>query len=302
MNKKEDNFLIYSRLPTEKINKNTFNIDRIDILSVVKKLNDEDKKIPLAISKKLKEIAKAAQIVSDAFLNGKKTLFIGAGTSGRLGVLEAVELVPTYGVNSNRFIPIIAGGKTAMFKAKEGAEDLYINGKKEIKKIGKEGDILIAIAASGITPYVRGAIDQAKDQKMKVIFITSNTKIETNKADITIAVDVGPEPINGSTRMKSGTATKLVLNMITTSAMVLSGKVYHNWMVDLKPTNYKLILRAQRIFCEITGKDIKTAKKILKETNYDLKTAIVMAVKGISQKEAKKLINDNNGFLKNIIG
>ncbi len=298
----KNKFSLYANLPTEKINKNTFNIDRIPVSEVVKKLNEEDKKVPLAVSRKLIEIEKAAIIVHKAFINNKKTFFVGAGTSGRLGVVEAVELVPTYGVKPSQFVAIIAGGKSAMFRAKEGAEDNYNDGKDEIIKRGKEGDVLIAIAASGITPYVRGAIEGAKNKKMSVIFITSNTKLKIKNADVIIDVDVGPEPINGSTRMKSATAAKLVLNMITTTAMILSGKVYHNWMVDLKPTNNKLILRAERVFCEITGKDLKKAKKFLKLTNYNLKTAIVMAVKNISKKEAEKLIKENNGFLKNILG
>ena len=297
-----DNFLKYANLPTEKINKNTFNIDRMCLKEILKKLNDEDLKVPFAVRKKLKEIEKAAKIVSEAFSNDKKIFFLGAGTSGRLGVLEAVELVPTYGVKTNQFVAFIAGGKSAMFRAKEGAEDIYGDGFKLIKNKGKSGDVLIAIAASGITPYVRGAIDSAKKKGMKTIFVTCNKNEKTKNADVIIGVDVGPEPINGSTRMKSATATKLVLNMITTSAMVISGKVYHNWMVDVKPTNYKLIMRAERVFSKITGLKPRDAKKYLKKTNYNLKTAVVMAVKNVDKKTAEKLIKEHNGFLKKILG
>jgi len=299
---KTNDFFKYLKLPTEKINKYTFNIDRIPLKEILKKLNDEDKKVPLAVRKKIKNIEKAVKVVSDAFLNNKKIFFVGAGTSGRLGILEAAELIPTYGVNPNQFIAIIAGGKEAVFKAKEGAEDKYDDGFKIMTKKGKKDDVLIAIAASGVTPYVRGAVDGAKKLKMKTIFITCNKKEIIKNADITIAVDVGPEPINGSTRMKSGTATKLVLNMITTAAMIISGKVYHNWMIDLKPTNYKLKMRAERVFCEITGLKLKDAKIYLKKTNYNLKTAIVMAVKNLDRKSAENLIKKHKGFLKKIIG
>lgn len=294
-------FKKYASLPTEQINKNTFNIDRIPLTEILKKLNEEDQKVPLAVRKEVKSIAKGAKIISKAFLNNKTTYFIGAGTSGRLGILEAVELVPTYGVSPKQFVAIMCGGKSAVFKAKEGAEDKYEDGFKVIKKVGKKDDVLIAIAASGVTPYVRGAIESAIKKQMKVIFITCNKK-EKIKVDCLIAIDVGPEPINGSTRMKSATATKLVLNMLTTSSMIISGKVYHNWMVDLKPTNYKLITRAERVFSQITGLNNKQARIFLKKTKYDLKTAIVMAREKLTIKQARKLIKENKGFLKNILG
>lgn len=294
-------FKLYSKLPTEQINKNTFNIDRLPLIEILKKLNEEDKKVPVAVSKEIKNIAKGAKILSEVFLNNKKIYFIGAGTSGRLGVLEAAELPPTYGVSPRQFIPIMAGGKSAVFLSKEGAEDIYRDGYNEIKKRGKEGDLLIAIAASGITPYVKGAIDSAKRKKMHVIFITCNRKYKPENADVVIAPDVGPEPINGSTRMKSGTATKLVLNMLTTSAMIISGKVYHNWMVDLKNTSLKLTLRAQRICQQITGLPLKEVKRLLKKTNYNLKVAILMAKLKISQNKAKELLKKHRGFLKDIL-
>lgn len=300
--KKDKKFSIYASLPTEQINKNTFNIDRIPLKEILKKLNEEDIKVPLAVKKEIANIEKAAIIVSKAFLDGNKIFFIGAGTSGRLGVLEAAELPPTYGVSPKQFQAIMCGGKNAVFRAKEGAEDVYEDGWNIINKKGKKGDVLIAIAASGITPYVRGAIDAGLKNNLNVIFITANPKERLLKPAITIALDAGPEPINGSTRMKSATATKLVLNMITTSAMIISGKVYHNWMVDLKPTNQKLIMRAERIFCQITGLDLNEAKRYLSITNYNLKEAIIMAIKKVDQKEAKKLLKKHNGFLKDIIG
>ncbi|MCX7905841.1 MAG: N-acetylmuramic acid 6-phosphate etherase [Elusimicrobiales bacterium] len=292
----------YASLPTEQINKNTFNIDRIPLRKVLLKLNEEDAKVPKAIKKVINEIEKAAIIVSKTFILNKTTFFIGAGTSGRLGILEASELPPTFGVKPKQFQAIMCGGPKAVFKAKEGAEDIYKDGYRIIQKKGKEKDTLIAIAASGITPYVRGAIDAALKKKMNVIFITANYKEKLSPPALTIAVNVGPEPINGSTRMKSGTATKLILNMITTSAMIISGKVYHNWMIDLKPTNKKLINRAQRVFCQITGLKLNEAENYLKKTKYNLKTAIVMAVKKVDKKKAEILIKKHKGFLKDIIG
>lgn len=297
-----EKFLLYSSLPTEQINKNTFNIDRMPLKKILQKLNEEDEKIPKAVREEIPNIEKAALIVSKAFLNGNRIFFIGAGTSGRLGVLEAAELPPTYGVDPKQFQAIMCGGKNAVFRAKEGAEDIYEDGWRIVNKKCRSHDVLIAIAASGITPYVRGAIDAALKKNLNVIFITANPKEKLQNPAVTIALNVGPEPINGSTRMKSATATKLVLNMITTSAMIISGKVYHNWMVDLRPTNQKLIMRAERVFCQITGLDLDEAKKYLKATKYNLKEAIIMAIKKVSQKEAKKLLKEHNGFLKEIIG
>ncbi len=301
MENSSDKFKLYSSLPTEKINKNTFDIDRIPLIKILEKLNREDMKVPAAIRKIIPDIAKGARMISRAFLSGKKIIFTGAGTSGRLGVLEAVELVPTYGVSPHQFEAVMCGGPDAMFVAKEGAEDIYEDGFEMINKKGGKGDVLIAIAASGITPYVRGAIDSAIKKGMNVIFITTNPNEKLKKPVITLAADVGPEPINGSTRMKSGTATKLILNMLTTSAMIISGKVYHNWMVDLKPTNQKLIMRAQRVFCEITGLSPEEAERYLNQTEYNLKTAIVMAVKGVRKEEAERLIKRHKGFLRKII-
>jgi len=296
-----DKFKLYSSLPTERINKNTIDIDRIPLIRVLEKINKEDQSVPLKIKEEFKDIEKGSLLLSKTFLNRKKIFFIGAGTSGRLGVLEASELPPTYGVDPKQFIAIMAGGKDAVFLSKEGAEDIYEDGYKIINKMAKKGDLIIAIAASGITPYVKGAIDAAKKRKAKTILVTCNKDIKYKNLDIKIAVDIGPEAINGSTRMKSGTATKLILNMLTTSAMIISGKVYRNWMVDLKRTSLKLEMRAERIFSQITKLDLKETKTYLKKAGYNLKRAIVMAKLGVDAKTADKLIKRHKGFLKNII-
>lgn len=293
-------FNLYSNLPTEQVNPYTVDLDRIPLNEILKKLNDEDKKVPYAVEKAIPLIEKASLLVSNAFLNKKKIYFIGAGTSGRLGVLEASELPPTFGVSPSQFIAIMAGGRKAVFRAQEGAEDIYEDGVKAVKKV-KEGDVVIGIAASGITPYVRGAIDSAKNNGAKTIFITCNNKQNIKNCDVVVAVDVGPEPLNGSTRMKSGTATKLILNMITTSAMVISGKVYRNWMVDLKNTSLKLQMRAERLVSTIVGIPHLKARYYLKKTGYRVKEAIIMAKLKTDLKTASLLLKKHNGFLKDII-
>ncbi|MEW5951891.1 MAG: N-acetylmuramic acid 6-phosphate etherase [Elusimicrobia bacterium] len=299
MNK--DKFGLYASLPTEQINKNTQDIDRVSLEEVLIKLNREDITVPKAVGKEIKNIASGAKLISKAFLNGKNIFFIGAGTSGRLGVLEASELPPTYGVEPDRFTAIMAGGEKAVFMSKEGAEDIYEDGKKEILKRAKKGDIVIGIAASGVTPYVQGAMDAAIKKGAKTIFVTCNKKSKPKSAQVIIAADVGPEPINGSTRMKSGTATKLILNMLTTSAMVISGKVYKNWMVDLKKTSFKLKMRCERITAQICGISPKEAEKILKKTDYRVKEAIVVCKLKTDVKKAALLLKKHKGFLKDII-
>ena len=228
--------------------------------------------------------------------------FIGAGTSGRLGVLEAAELPPTYGVEPKRFQALMAGGPMAVFHSKEGAEDVFENGFKEIKELVKKGDAVIGIAASGVTPYVKGGLSAGKKGGAGTVLITCNPKERTPEARVTVALDVGPEPISGSTRMKSGTATKLALNMLTTSAMIISGKVYRNWMVDVKTTSQKLVLRAERITATVGEVPQEEARRLLDITGNDVKTAIVMARRRIDAEAARILIKKHKGFLKTILG
>ncbi len=297
----KNKFNLYASLPTEKINSSTIDIDRVSLLEVLKKLNHEDTLVPKAISEELSSIARGAKIISKTFLSGKKVFFIGAGTSGRLGVLEAAELPPTYGVSPSQFVAIMAGGHSAVFLSREGAEDVYEDGYKQIKEKAARGDTVIGIAASGITPYVQGAVDAAREIGAKSIFVTCNKKSNPKNATVRIAVDIGPEPINGSTRMKSGTATKLILNMLTTSAMVISGKVYKNWMVDVKKTSLKLQMRCERITAQICDISPEEARALLKKTSYNVKEAIVMQKLSVDLKKAKYLIKKHKGFLKDII-
>ena len=297
-----DRFKKYSRLPTEQNNPRTRDFDRIPLRRVLEKLNYEDSLVPRAVGKAIPAVEKAARLVSKVYLAGGSVFFIGAGTSGRLGVLEAAELPPTYGVEPERFRALMAGGQMAVFHSKEGAEDVFGDGFREIKKSVKKGDAVIGIAASGVTPYVKGGLAAGKKAGAGTVLITCNPKERTPEADITVALDVGPEPVSGSTRMKSGTATKLALNMVTTSAMIISGKVYRNWMVDVRTTSQKLALRAQRITSILGGVPQEAARRLLDVTGNDVKTAIVMARRAIDVKKARLLIRKHKGFLKPILG
>lgn len=295
-------FKKYSLLPTEARNPRTVDLDRLPLRRVLQKLNYEDSLVPGAVGKAIPAIEKAARLVSRAYLAGGSVFFIGAGTSGRLGVLEAAELPPTYGVEPERFRALMAGGPMAVFRSREGAEDVFEDGFREIKELAKKGDVVIGIAASGVTPYVKGALSAGKKAGAATVLVTCNPGERTPEARLTVALDVGPEPVSGSTRMKSGTATKLALNMLTTSAMIVSGKVYQNWMVDVKTTSKKLELRAERMAATVGQVPREEARRLLDITGNDVKTAIVMARRGIGAKEARLLIRRHKGFLKAILG
>ena len=297
-----DKFKKYSLLPTEQNNPRTRNLDRLPLKRILQKLNYEDSLVHRAAGKAIPAIEKAARLISKVYLAGGSVFFIGAGTSGRLGVLEAAELPPTYGVETGRFRALMAGGRMAVFLSKEGAEDVFENGFKEIMDLVKKGDAVIGIAASGVTPYVKGGLAAGKKAGAGTILITCNTKERTPEARVTVALDVGPEPISGSTRMKSGTATKLALNMLTTSAMIISGKVYRNWMVDVKTTSQKLALRAERITAIVGEVPQEEARRLLEISDNEVKTAIVMARRKIDVKTARHLIKKHRGFLKTILG
>lgn len=300
--KKQDIFNKYSKLPTEQNNPRTRDLDRIPLRKVLEKLNHEDALVPAAVAKAIPQIEKAARAVSKTYLSGGKIYFIGAGTSGRLGVLEAAEIPPTYGVGPDVFTALMAGGQLAVFHSKEGAEDVFENGKKEIARLARRGDTVIGIAASGITPYVQGGLTAGRKAGAVTVLVTCNPREKAKEASIRISLDVGPEPVSGSTRMKSGTATKLALNMLSTSSMIISGKVYRNWMVDVKTTSKKLELRAARITATLGGVDQAEARRLLDLTGDDVKTAIVMARLGLTRAQAEARIKKARGFLKNILG
>ncbi|MBI4350764.1 MAG: N-acetylmuramic acid 6-phosphate etherase [Elusimicrobia bacterium] len=297
-----DVFARYSRLPTEQNNPRTRDLDRMPLRRVLETLNREDALVHAAVARAIPGIELAARAVSKSYLAGRRIFFIGAGTSGRLGVLEAAEIPPTYGVAPGVFTALMAGGKEAVFLSKEGAEDVFENGRKEISRLARRGDTVVGIAASGITPYVRGGLAAGRTKGAVTVLVTCNPREKAEEASIRVTLDVGPEPVSGSTRMKSGTATKLALNMLSTASMVVSGKVYRNWMVDVKTTSKKLVLRAERITAAVGCVDQGEARRLLDLTGNDVKTAIVMARLGVTKEEAGRRLKKAKGFLKDILG
>ena len=288
-------------IPTETLNKRTQNLGTSSPKQIAQMINVEDFNAARAVKKAAISIGKSIQLASETFLAGGKIIFIGAGTSGRLGVLEAAECVPTFGTKPSQIIGIIAGGKKAMFRSQEGAEDDALQGGKDILKVAKEKDLVIGLTASGITPYVLGALQQAKQLGASTVLMACNKKADTSFADIFIFLDTGAEALNGSTRMKAGTATKMTLNAISTGAMARAGKVYGNLMVDVQPTNQKLIRRAVRLIASVTKTDEKTAEKLLIASGKSVKTAIVMQMKKINKGQAEKLLQKHHGFLEGVL-
>lgn len=300
----KDLFAEISKLHTEQRNKNSMDIDVRTTSEILKIINDEDKTVPLAVENELPYIEKAVELIVTALKNGGRLLYFGAGTSGRIGVVDAAECPPTFGTSPELIQGFIAGGKEAMFRAQEGAEDLEENGAKDVIKVKvKSKDVVCGIAASRRTPYVIGAVKKAKELGAKTIYVTCNPRDEFNikEADIAICPYVGPEVIMGSTRMKSGTAQKLVLNMLTTASMIRLGKIYENMMIDLQMTNKKLVERSKRIVMTITGVSYEKAADILKKADGHVKTALVMIKAHVSAAEARKRLKKTDGFVRKAI-
>lgn len=287
-------------LVTEKINPETRDIDSNNIEEILRIINNEDKKIPIVVEKEIPHIAKAVEIVVSAFKNGGRLIYIGAGTSGRLGVLDASECPPTFGSDPEMVQGIIAGGLAALTRAQEGAEDKKEVGAEDLMALNfTKKDVACGIAASRRTPYVVGAIEKAREVGAKTIYVTCTPREEMNvKVDVAICPVVGPEVIMGSTRMKSGTAQKLVLNMITTTSMIRLGKVYGNMMVDLQMTSKKLEERSKRTVMMITGVDYDKAKEVLDDASGHVKTALVMILKNVDKKTAQERLKLANGFVR----
>lgn len=293
-----------SELTTEQRNPHSIHIDKLPTLEILKIINEEDKLVPLSVEKEIPYIEQAVEIVVNALKNGGRLLYFGAGTSGRLGVVDASECPPTFGTPYGMIDGFIAGGKEAMFRAQEEAEDFEENGANDVIKANvNEKDVVCGIAASRRTPYVVGAIKKAKELGAKTLFVTTNPREHFNikEVDVAICPYVGPEVIMGSTRMKSGTAQKLVLNMITTTAMVRMGKTYENMMIDLQMTNQKLVERAKRIVMLITGVSYEEAQAYLNKSNFHVKTSIVMIKAGVDFQEAKSLLEQADGFVRKAI-
>ena len=287
------------KLTTESRNQNTLNIDKVSTLEMVKMINSEDKKVALAVEEELPKIAEAIDGIVERMHKGGRLIYIGAGTSGRLGILDASECPPTYGVSEELVQGLIAGGKEAIFRAKEGAEDSKELAVEDLKGISlSENDTVVGLAASGRTPYVIGGLEYANEIGALTASITCNANSEVAKAaKISIAPVVGAEVVTGSTRLKSGTAQKLVLNMLSTGTMIKLGKVYGNLMVDVRATNEKLVERAKRIVCEATGVEREEAENVLKETDFDVKLSIFMILSELNKDEAKKILDSSKGYI-----
>lgn len=280
------------QLITEARNPASTHIDTMSTINMVKTINAEDQKVAQAVAKQNETIALAIDQAAEKFADGGRLIYIGAGTSGRLGVLDATELVPTYGIEPKRAVGLIAGGKEALFTAVEGAEDSITLGINDLQKIKLTADdIVIGIAASGRTPYVVGGLKYAKRSHALTIAIACVSKsVIGQNADIAIEAVVGPEVITGSTRMKAGTAQKMILNMISTGVMIKQGKVYQNVMIDVQPTNDKLIDRASRIISETAAITLKEAQTYLGLAGNNVAVAIVMAKTGKNKIEAAQLL------------
>ena len=288
-------------LLTEKVNTNSVNIDKLRSDQIVDLIIEEDKQVSDAIAIQKENISKAIDLVVSSLKKGGRIFFVGAGTSGRLGVLEAAECPPTFGTEPEMIQAVIAGGKEAVWSSVEGAEDSEEDSVKELRKVNlNDKDIVIGIAASTSTPFVVSALRHSKAVKGSSVLITCN---KTNEllADILIELLVGPEVIVGSTRLKAGTATKQVLNMITTAAMVRIGKTYKNLMVDVQPKSSKLKDRAIRIVMEICEVEKEAAHKLLVTSNWKVKESIVMYKNDLSFNDATKLLDSNNGFLREVV-
>jgi N-acetylmuramic acid 6-phosphate etherase len=288
---------------TEKRNRRSENIDQLSTQQIVDLINTEDKLVAPAVAKEHKRIAAAIELIVKRFQKGGRMFYVGAGTSGRLGVLDASECPPTFGVSPLLVQGIIAGGRRALIRAVEGAEDYPGDGAEAITKNKIiSSDVVVGIAACGMTPYVRGALKQAQKIGAGTIFITCAPQAAKNvPAEIVINPVVGPEVVTGSTRMKAGTATKLVLNTLTTTAMIKLGKVYGNLMVDLNATNEKLRDRSQRIVMEMTDLSRPKAKILLEKAHGRVKHAIVMHFRNVNYQDAMKILNRVNQSLREAI-
>jgi N-acetylmuramic acid 6-phosphate etherase len=293
-----------SKLSTEQKNPNSVNIDMQSTEEILSIINNEDKNVPLAVEAEIPYIAKAVDAIVEAIKNGGKLFYFGAGTSGRLGVVDASECPPTFGAPYDLINGYIAGGKEAMFTAQEGAEDFESKGADDVVSAGiTSKDVVCGIAASRRTPYVIGAVKKAKEIGATTLYITATPRDTFNieEVDIPMCAHVGPEVVMGSTRMKSGTAQKLILNMLTTTAFVRLGKTYENMMIDLQMTNKKLVERSKRIVMMITGVEYDEATDYLNKANGHVKTALVMILANVDLDTAKDRLKKADGFVRKAI-
>lgn len=295
-----------SHLLTEKTNPRTTDIDMLDARAIVERIHAEDRRAVAAVGEVLEPVARTVEHVVRAFRSGGRLIYVGAGTSGRLGVLDASECPPTFGTDPEMVQGVIAGGHEALVRAKEGAEDVAEDGARAVaERSVRETDIVVGIAAGSTTPYVIGALEEARRRGATTVFLTCVPPEDipiADEVDVVIAPLTGPEVVTGSTRMKAGTATKLVLNMITTAAMIRIGKTYGNLMVDLRVTSSKLEDRGRRILRELQGVDYDDAGMLLEAASGSVKTALVMHRRGVGPEEAERLLAEAGGFLRKAWG
>lgn len=290
-------------LTTETRNKKTMNLDELTTLELLEVMNEEDQKVALAVKQEIPQITKAVEAIKMAIKQGGRLIYMGAGTSGRIGLLDAVECPPTFGTSPEEVVGLIAGGDNAFIKAVEGAEDNEELGKQDLLDIKLTAkDIVVGIAASGRTPYVIGGLEYANSIGTPTIALSCNKESAIGKiANIAIEVVNGPEILTGSTRLKAGTSQKLICNMLSTASMIGTGKVYGNLMVDVQLTNEKLVERAKRIVMDATECDAETAEDILKQADHKPKIAIVMLLAGLSKEEAVQRLEVSKGFVRQAI-
>src|SRR6476660_8456956 len=294
----------WQSLPTEQINPATLAIDKLSPADIVEGMLNEDRKMLAAVQREKERIAVGIEIITQALRKNGRIIFVGAGTSGRLGVLESAEMPPTFGTNPELVQAIMAGGKGAILRAKEGVEDNYEEGARSVNRVRPaKRDVVIGVSASGMTQFVRGALTRARKAGSKIIFVTCDprTALQTF-VDLTIAPAVGPEVIAGSTRLKAGTATKMVLNMLTTAAMVRIGKTYGNLMVDVQMGSEKLKDRARRIVIIVTGLEYEEADRLLRRAHWHVKAAIVMQKSGLSHAQALARLRRAHDVVRDAIG
>lgn len=289
-----------AKLSTETRNPNSMTLDTMSVAEILNLMNSEDQTVPQRIHEQLPQIEAAVEKVIQQFKNGGRLIYLGAGTSGRLGVLDAAECVPTFGTDPTLVQGLIAGGQSAMTVAVEGAEDSVNLAEEDLKNLQlNKNDSVVGLAASGRTPYVIGALKYAQKVGAATISISCNKDAEISKfADYPIEVVTGPEVLTGSTRLKAGTAQKLILNMISTTSMIKLGKAYQNLMIDVKPTNDKLVERSKRIIMQATDCGYQTAEKNFLAANKDVKVAIIMILTGTDKDTAIKNLKQNDGFVR----
>ncbi len=294
----------WQSLPTEAINPSTLAIDKLPADEVIELMINEDRKMLAAVQKEKARIAMGADLIAASLRKNGRVVFVGAGTSGRLGVLESAEMPPTFSTDPAVVQAIMAGGQSAILRAKEGVEDNYEEGARAVNRLRPtKKDVVVGVSASGMTQFVRGALTRARKAGARIIFVTCDpgTELQTF-VDLTIAPGVGPEIIAGSTRLKAGTATKLVLNMLTTTAMIRIGKTYGNLMVDVQTGSEKLKDRARRIVNIVTGLEYDEADRLLRKANWNVKAAIVMQKTGLSHLRALSRLRRAHDSMREAIG